>query len=450
MVVSNLRNRKLAPNLAPMLSFLTPRSMLATFLIVLLVCLQFPSPAHAYSVLTHEEIVDMLWNDEIKPLLLERFPDTTPDELKMAHAYAYGGSVIQDLGYYPFGSRDFSDLVHCVRSGDFVAALLDDSQDVNEFAFALGALAHYAADISGHPMVNLAVAVEFPKLAAKYKSNQITYAQNKAAHLETEFGFDMLQVAKGRYTASGYHDFIGFEVAKPLLERAFREVYGLDLKTILTHEDLTIGSYRHAVSTLIPGLTRVALVNRKDQIVKETPDFAEKKFLYHLSRADYEKEWGKEYERPGAGAKILAFFLRLIPKFGPLKALAFKVPTPKTEDMYFSSVNSTVAIYRGFLQQLRAGELKLENRDFDTGKMTALAEYPLADQSYSKLLARIEKQHFSATTPALRKNILAFYSAPASSIYQQRDGERILHNLDELKTAALPAAPAATATMSLH
>src|SRR4029077_16906626 len=124
--------------------------------------------------------------------------------------------------------------------GDFVAALLDDSQDVNEFAFALGALAHYAADITGHPMVNLAVAVEFPKLAAKYKSDHITYVQNKAAHLETEFGFDMLQVAKGRYTASGYHDFVGFEVAKPLLERAFREVYGLDLKTILTHEDLTI------------------------------------------------------------------------------------------------------------------------------------------------------------------------------------------------------------------
>ena len=238
-----------------MASFSTKRSKVACCLSVLLLCLQFPQPAQAYSVLTHEEIVDMLWKDEITPLLRARFAGATPEDLKKAHAYAYGGSVIQDLGYYPFGNREFSDLVHYVRTGDFVAALINDSQDLNEFAFALGALAHYAADISGHPVVNFAVAIEFPKLAAKYRSNRITYVQDRAAHLETEFGFDMLQVAKGRYTDSGYHDFIGFEVAQPVLERAFREVYGLELKTILTHEDLTIGSYGRAVSKFIPELT---------------------------------------------------------------------------------------------------------------------------------------------------------------------------------------------------
>jgi hypothetical protein len=95
-----------------------------------------------YSVLTHEAIVDLLWADHIKKLLLKRFPDATDDQLREAHAYAYGGSVIQDMGYYPFGNKEFSNLVHYVRSGDFVIALLHDAGDINEYAFALGALSH--------------------------------------------------------------------------------------------------------------------------------------------------------------------------------------------------------------------------------------------------------------------------------------------------------------------
>src|SRR6476660_5253776 len=105
---------------------------------LLLVALICTGGLSAYSVLTHEEIVDLLWADQIRPLLLKRFPTLTNDQIKEAHAYAYGGAVIQDLGYYPFGSREFSDLVHYVRSGDFVHELILESQDVNEYAFALG------------------------------------------------------------------------------------------------------------------------------------------------------------------------------------------------------------------------------------------------------------------------------------------------------------------------
>ena len=146
-----------------------------------------------------------------------------------AHAYAYGGAVIQDLGYYPFGNREFSNLVHYVRSGDFVRELLLESQDVNEYAFALGALSHYASDIAGHPAINEAVAIHYPKLRAKY-GKSVRYAQDKTAHLKTEFGFDTVQVARNRYASQQYHDFIGFEVSKPLLERVFPVVYGIPLK----------------------------------------------------------------------------------------------------------------------------------------------------------------------------------------------------------------------------
>src|SRR6202043_1540468 len=221
---------------------------------VLLLVLVSCSSSSAYSVLTHEEIVDLLWADEIRPLLLQRYPGLTEEQLTEAHAYAYGGAVIQDLGYYPFGSKEFSDLVHYVRSGDFVLELPLQGPGGNGAAFPLGALSHYASDIAGHPAVNQSVAIEFPKLRAKF-GKSVRYAQDKTAHLKTEFGFDMAQVAKNRYASQQYHDFIGFQVSKPLLERTFPIVYGVELKDVLTHEDLAVGSYRFAVSRMIPEMT---------------------------------------------------------------------------------------------------------------------------------------------------------------------------------------------------
>ena len=268
---------------------------------VLLIVLMSYSSSSAYSVLTLEEIVDLLWTDEIQPLLLRRYPGLSEDQIKRAHAYAYGGAVIQDLGYYPFGNREFSDLVHYVRSGDFVRELLLESQDVDEYAFALGALSHYASDIAGHPAVNRSVAIQYPKLRARF-GQSVRYAQDKTAHLKTEFGFDTLQVAKNRYASQQYHDFIGFQVSKSLLERAFPVVYGLELKDVLTHEDMAVGSYRFAVNELIPQMTRVALQTHKKELMRETPNFAKKKFLYRLSRSDYERQWGKDYVKPGLGS----------------------------------------------------------------------------------------------------------------------------------------------------
>ena len=259
---------------------------------VLLAMFLCTSGSFAYSVLTHEEIVDLVWADELRPLLVKRFAGLTEDQLKEAHAYAYGGAVIQDLGYYPFGSVEFSNLVHYVRSGDFVQELLLQSQDADEYAFALGALAHYASDIAGHPAVNAAVSIQYPKLRAKY-GKSVRYAQDHTAHLKTEFGFDMVQVAKNRYASPQYHDFIGFQVSKPLLERAFPIVYGVELKDVLPHEDLAVGSYRFAVSRMIPQMTQVALRTHKKDMMKETPDFAKEKFLYRLSRSEYERRVGE-------------------------------------------------------------------------------------------------------------------------------------------------------------
>ena len=397
-----------------------------------------------YSVLSHEEIVDLLWLDHIRPLLLKRFPGTTTEELRKAHAYAYGGSMVQDMGYYPFGNKYFSDLVHYVRSGDFVENLVEESSDLNEYAFALGALAHYAADTMGHPTVNQIVAIEFPKLRKKY-GNQITYAENPKAHIQAEFGLDIEQIARGRFSSDAYHDFIGFEVSKPVLERAFRKTYGIEISDVFKDIDLSIGTFRRSVSKIIPKMTKAALIAHKKELVKETPNFDKKKFQYYLSRAQYEREWGNKYEKPGFGTRVLAFFLKLVPKIGPFKALAFKIPSAQAEDLYIKSVNETVEEYRKTLRESAGSRFNLPNIDFDTGKPTRPGEYVLTDKAYARLVHELAEKKFTNVTPELRANILQFFSGsnPPAGLKKKKDKddwERTLAELDELK-AYVPHVP---------
>jgi len=393
----------------------------------------------AYSVLTHEEVVDLVWKDNLLPMLKQRFPAATDDDLKKAHAFAYGGSLVQDMGYYPFGNKYFSDLTHYVRSGDFIVNMINDSSDLDEYAFALGALAHYSADNCGHPTVNQAVGLEFPKLRKKYGA-VVTYEDNPKAHIRTEFGFDVTQVAKNRYTSDRYHDFIGFEISKPVLERAFQDTYGIPLTEVISNEDLAIGTFRRAISQIIPEMTRVALIARRKEIVSETPNFRARQFRYYLSRTNYQKEWGKGYRKPGFGTRVLAFFLKFMPKIGPFKALDFKIPTQKTEDLYIASVDKTVESYKALLQEAAQRKLTLTNTDFDTGHDTRAGEYRLTDNAYAHLLDQLAAQNFDQITPELRRNILAFYSDPNAPIATKKKTAAWQKTQDELNR--LRASPA--------
>jgi hypothetical protein len=401
---------------------------------------------NAYSVLTHEEIVDLTWQ-QMRALIVQRFPAATPEDLKRAHAFAYGGCVIQDMGYYPFGSRTFSDLAHYVRSGDFVLAMLRDARDVDEYAFALGALAHYASDVYGHPAVNQSVAIRFPKLRARY-GDSVTFADDPKAHIRTEFGFDVAQVAKGRYAPDSYHDFIGFEVSKPLLERAFQSTYGIKLDNVFGNLDLAIGTYRRAVSKAMPELTKAALLTHRAQLKGEIPNFTEKKFLYNLSRASYEKSWGTEYRRPGFGARLLALIFKAMPKFGPFRAIAFETPTPQTENLYFRSMNETLEHLRSDLRDQAAGQLALPNLDFDTGRKTRPGEYPLTDKAYSDLVHRLAKDHFANMSADLQTAIVSFYAQPNARNAVHRDAknwQRTMNELAELRMVqSSPTMPASS------
>jgi len=388
-----------------------------------------------YSILTHEAIIDAAWKVGIEPLLLCRFPYATPEQLLQAHAYAYGGAIIQDMGYYPFGSQFFSDLTHYVRSGDFVLALIVESRDLNEYAFALGALAHYAADTTGHPLAtNLSVAIMYPKLAKQY-GTVITYDEKPSAHSQVEFGFDVDQVAEGNYAPRAYHDFIGFEVSKPVLERAFADTYCIDLSSIFVSLDLAIGSYRHAVSSVIPRTTRVAWHMKRHEIQNSHPNEVRSQFIYNVSRSEYRKDWGKAYEKPGISTRIRAFFLSLVPKVGPFGALAFHPPTPAVEQLYMHSFNETLKSYQRMLVAQQEGRLQLPNDNFDTGELTEPTAYPFTDKAYAKLLAKVSGKPISDT---LRSDILAFYAdlgAPFATKKDPKAWQSVLDELGELKNS---------------
>ncbi len=410
---------------------LGPMLRRGTLALTILLCLA--RGGAAYSVLSHEAIIDAAWTDSIEPLLRQRFPAATPEELAGAHAYTYGGAIIQDMGYYPFGSHFFSDLTHYVRSGDFVLALLDQSQDLNEYAFALGALAHHAADTAGHSLaVNRAVPVLFPNLRQRF-GGIVTYAQDAVSHLKVEFAFDVVQVAQGHYAPQAYHDFIGFEIAQRLLEQTFEQTYGLEFSDQFLNEDLALGTYRYAVSSLIPRMTRTAWALRKDDIRQSQPGVTRRKFIYNLSRQSYHQKWGNVYERPGVGTRFLVFLFRLIPRAGPLRAFGFRPPTPATEAMFITSFDSTLDHYRALLAAHRRHTLQLPNHNLDTGQPLKPGAYSLADDVYAHLLDRVSKKPVS---PELRNNILGYYSdlqLPYTTKNNPAAWQKLVEELERLK-----------------
>ncbi|KAA9037181.1 zinc dependent phospholipase C family protein [Ginsengibacter hankyongi] len=379
------------------------------FLLLVLV-LFLPRHSSAFGVLTHEAIIDASWDNSILPLLKEKYSYITLEQQKEAHAYAYGGAVTPDMGYYPFGSKFFTNLVHYVRSGDMVNALLKDARNINEYAFALGFLSHYIADNYGHPFAtNVSVPLVYPKLEKKY-GRVITYADNRISHMRMEFGFDVLEVAKGNYASQAYHDFIGFKVDTAVLSRAFSEIYGVDINSVFNnHLQLAVETFRWIVSNIFPTITKAAWSAKKNTVKSLNHSVTSKNFTFKMRRKQYNKQFGKGYKRPGIRAKILSFFIRALPKIGPLKALRFKTPTSKAEELFDKSFDTILVHFAYNLKQLPEQHLHEKDFDFDTGKPTADCEYSLADETYCDWLLHLEAAGLPNADIRIRNNIINFF-----------------------------------------
>lgn len=364
----------------------------------------------AYSILAHEAIIDATWKSTLMPLLKQKYPDATREQMLMAHSYAYGGAIVADMGYMPFGNGFFTDLVHYVRSGDFVQALIADAQNLNEYAFALGALSHYMADKYGHSLsTNLNVPIIYPKLQKKF-GDVVTYDDDHTSHSRMEFAYDVLQIGQNGYTSEGYHDFIGFNISVPVLEKAFYETYGRKLGSIFSNINSSINTMRWGVRNLFPVLTKSAYKANQTDIEKMHPGITARKFQYKMSKRSFNLEFGKERKEPKFFAKVAVFFIKILPKIGPLKTLKFKSPGEEGQKLFAISFETILKNYKEALGQVGNNQLILPDIDFDTGNPTKLGEYRLADNTYAELLEELQEQQYKNVTPELQKSILDFYS----------------------------------------
>ncbi len=394
------------------------RNPLRLLLVPCLLC-SIREAAPAYSVFTHEQLIDLTWKDLLEPLLRKRFPQTTAANLQVAHSYAYGGCAIQDLGYYPFGNKFFSNLTHYVRTGDFITSLLRDAQNVNEYAFALGALSHYIGDNVGHhDAINPATAIAFPKLEKKYGSS-VTYDENPHGHVRTEFAFDIDQLSHDRFAPGAYLRFIGLRVPRRLLAQAFAETYSIPLHNLLGPGRPAIRSYRSSVRSFLPRIAHAETVIHRNDFPPDIPDAEFQAFLDYIARADFQTVWNSYRHKPGVTTHLTALLIRILPKVGPLSDLAIKIPTEDTQELYVKSLIRAIDMYRGMLQQLATTSQfaqPIPNRDLDTGDKSRPGAYALTDQTYARLLHTIAADPGQPVTPGLKQDILDFYSDPNAPI----------------------------------
>ncbi|MDB5010841.1 MAG: hypothetical protein JWQ06_1630 [Mucilaginibacter sp.] len=405
-------------------------------LLILASCV--PVSANAYSILTHEAIIDASWGKSIQPLLKKKFPKATEADLKLAHSYAYGGSLMTDIGYSPFGSTYFTNLIHYVRSGDLVENLLSEAQNMNEYAYALGALCHYMADSYGHSFgTNLVESMVYPKIRKKY-GNVVTYEENPTAHSRVEIAFDVLQLARGNYESQSFHDFIGFNVAVPVLERAFYKTYGQDLNEIFGNVDHSVNNFRWAVNSLMPTVTRSAWVQKKIEIQKMQPGITSRKFNYKMRRKKYYEEFGHDVDKPKFKERVMAFIITVLPKIGPFKSLRFKEIGPDGEKQFIKSFDTVMTHYTNALAQLNYGTISLPNVNFDTGKKIVIGDYKITDDTYNQLVLKLQDNKFSCLTRPLKQNILSFYSHADTAAIAKKDPsgwKKTSTALQQIKTA---------------
>jgi hypothetical protein len=424
-------------------------------IITLLMLLGLPWHRHAYgySLLTHEQLIDLTWQDSIVPLLLSHYPNLTPVELERARAYAYGGCVIQDIGYYPFGDRTFSNLTHYVRSGDFVVSLFRNAGNANELAFAIGALSHYIGDTIGHPgATNLAVAVEFPKLGAKY-GKRVNYAEGKHQHVQAEFGFDIDEIAHHRVAPVNYLRHIGLQVSMRQLALAYYQTYGVRANFAGFRKRLfNIRGYRFAVHTFIPRIAyAVTILHRNHQAPEAASDerVQMEKQIDALAVAD---DWQKYRRKAGIGTYTLAGIIFILPKFGALKLVAIKDPTQQTEADYLHTVILSEAALRrrlngftppanikGKLPSPSQNAHPLPNRDLDTGNVVQPGGYPLTDSTYAGLLHHLTQEPDQKIPPGIKIDIQAYYANPNLPITTEKNAAAWAQvQADLVKLAGMP------------
>jgi hypothetical protein len=410
---------------------------IAALLSIAALLLMTPGAGHAFSVLAHQAIVDQAWDGTLVPAVRKRFPTATQQELEDAHGYARGGSHLPDLGYFPLGSHLFTDLLHYVRTGDFYERAVKEAGTPQEYAFALGMLAHYEADTIGHPEgTNRAVPIIYPKLAEKYGASA-TYADSPSAHLETEFRFDILQVAHRHEVPKLFEHSVEFKVPRDFLERVFQETYGFKLDDLFENYDVAVNTYRWGFRTLIDEATGIAWELYREDIESLEPGTKRGDFISEMSRTDFVKQFGSAFLEPGYFARFVGFLGNLVPNIGPLKNLPYKPLPDNVKQSFFHAYRDASNQYVKEISVVQGGRILLPNLILDTGEPDRAGGYVPADKAYAELLDHHAQDHFAQMPKDLAADMLAHFrdrNAAVSFEDDQSKRAKILEEINELQS----------------
>jgi hypothetical protein len=323
------------------------------------------------------------------------------------------------MGYYPFGQPSFSNLLHYVRTGDFISALFRESKDQNDVAFSIGALSHYLGDTIGHPTaVNLAVGKSFPELAARYGPN-VNYAEGKHQHVRAEFAFDINDIAKHRLAPERYLNHVGFAVPVPLLTRAFYDTYGLDLAKVLKNGHPKLRGYRYAVRSLLPRVAYAETLLYRNRMPPDVPSPALDEFSKEVAALSTANNWAAYRRHAGIGTHLLAAFIFILPKVGALSDLSLRGPTPSAEQDYVNSLMHTTDVFRQTLARATESD-GLPNLDLDTGNQVYPGTYSLEDYTYAALLHAMTSDPTKPIPFGVKRDLLIYFADPAKAKYLER------------------------------
>jgi hypothetical protein len=412
-----------------MLNFRCPLAILLVGL------LAFVAPPHtyAYSILTHEQLIDLLWSSDILPMLHTRFPDARPEDLRLARKYAYGGALLADAGYYPKGEPYTANLTHYVLAGDFVTNLFRNATDVYELAFAVGALTHYVGDTIGHSTAtNPSVAIAFPNLV-KPGGTQIgtdglpeaivTYEDGEAQYKQVEVGFDINSLNHKRFIPKKIMDRIGFDVPLQQFTYAFYQTYGLQVDFTHTDSSLNLHAYAgDAKGVITEGIYAIASKHKKDgpdeSSIAELPEFQAM-----IANAEAEGHWNKYKRAGGFESKAMIVVLGVDPAI-PIARV--EMPITTTQRMYIRSVLQSVKLLKQILKtpvapterfiplwpsdQSNSSPTSLPNFNLDTGHLEPSRAYRLTDDAYFDLLGRIVANPTWPIPPSTKTAIQTYFS----------------------------------------
>ena len=160
---------------------------------------------------------------------------------------------------------------------------------------------------------------------------------------------------------------------------------------------------------------------------------ARRSYVYSMRRQQYFKEFGKDRDKAKFGESVLAFVIRITPKWGPLRILKFRIPNEEAEKIFLESFDETVLSYRHEVAAIGRNDIELSNIDWDTGKKTMQGEYSLADKTYSDWVIKLKEKNFETTSSSMKRNILAFYKNYPDSGIDDEQWKQTAAALEELK-----------------